>query len=288
MSTIEGIVGGFRERSGELTFLDRLDDLRGRLIGSAVVLAVTTGLGFFVAARPIQFYLPRRALNFGSLGTLRFGGWDVDLDVLGFFTAPIEPYLAGARLKYLSPTDPFFITLKLAIAIGFVLALPYLLYQLWGLVAPLMRREERRLAGPALVAAVLLFTVGAVFCYLMVIPLMLRFTLGFQTASLEQYIVIGDYLAIILRMLLAFGLAFELPIVVLLGTVLGILTPEFLVSKRRHAIAILTIVSAFVTPPDLSSLILLMLPVWLLYELSIVMSRAIVARRRVDELAPRG
>lgn len=286
MSAIQGLVGGFRERSGEQTLLDRLDDLRGRLIAGAAVVTVTTGIGFLIAMRTRYLVIPSGTLDLGSLGVLRFGGRTYEIDVLGVFTAPIEPYLGGTKLKYLSPTDPFFITLKLALAIGLALALPYLLYQTWGLLSPLMRREERRLAGPALVAAVVLFLVGAVFCYFTVIPLMLRFTLGFQAGSLEQYIVIGEYLKIVLRMLLAFGLAFELPILILIGTLLGVVTPDLLTSKRRHAIAIATVVSAIVTPPDLSSMVLLIIPVLILYEASIVMSRAIVARRQTSVAAP--
>lgn len=280
MSAFAGIVDGFKARSGEKTFLDRLDDFRGRLIISVIALLLATGIGFYIAAWPLQFEIPEMTVQAGSLGRFTLGGWDVHIDVLRFFVAPIVPYLNGEKLKYLSPTDPFFITLKMAIAIGIALALPVILFQLWRLLAPLMNRSERRLAAPALIASVVLFTVGALFCYYMVIPLMLRFTLGFQSGSLEQAIVIGEYLKIVLRMLLAFGLAFELPIIVLIGTLLGIVTPVFLAEKRRHALAILTVVSAIITPPDISSQVLLMIPVWCLYEASIVLSRVVISRRR--------
>lgn len=279
MSTFAGIIDGFKTRSGEKTVLDRLDDFRGRLIICLIALALATGIGFWVAAWPLAFTIPEFTLRAGSLGQMVLGGWDIRIDVLNFFVEPVTPYLNGEKLKYLSPTDPFFITLKMAIAIGIALALPVLLYQLWGLLIPLMKKEERRLAGPALIASVVLFLAGALFCYYMVIPLMLRFTLGFQTQSLEQAIVIGEYLKIVLRMLLAFGLAFELPIIVLIGTLLGFVTPKLLAEKRRHALAILTVVSAIITPPDISSQILLMIPVWGLYEASIILSRMVLARR---------
>jgi sec-independent protein translocase protein TatC len=252
VSAVGELVEGFRKRSGEQTFLDRLDDVRGRLIGSVVAVVIGTGIGFYLV------------LNF---------------DVLGVFTAPIVPFLGGEKLKYLSPTDPFFITLKLALAIGIVLALPYLLVQVWRVVSPLLRQDEKKLLLPSVFAGIVLFAVGVVFCYLMVIPLMLQFTMGFQQQSLEQSIVIGEYLTIVLRMMMAFGFAFELPIAILLGTVLGIVTPDFLSSKRRHAIAILTVVSAIITPPDLSSQVLLVVPVWFLYEVSIILSRILLARR---------
>ena len=246
------MVGALRQRSGDVGILDRLDDVRSRMIVSFITVIVTTVVGFVVV------------LNY---------------DVLGVFTAPILPYLGEEKLKFLNPMDPFFISMKLAISLGLVIALPFLLTQFWLVATPLMRPEERRLLAPALVSSVLLFGIGTVFCYMMVLPVMLEFTLGFQAGSLDHWIVIGEYMAIILRMLLAFGFAFELPVVILLGTVLGIVTPEFLVSKRRHAIAIITVGSALVTPPDLGSLILLIVPVCLLYELSIILSRAIVASR---------
>jgi sec-independent protein translocase protein TatC len=252
MSGFAGLVDGFRTRSGDVSFLERLDDFRGRLIRAVAVVAVGTAGGFYVV------------LNY---------------DVLGIFTAPIQPFLNGEKLKFLSPTDPFFITLKLALCIGIVAALPYLLRQLWALLAPLMLPDEKKLMAPAVIAGIALFATGSVFCYFFVLPLMLQFTMGFQTTSLEQSIVIGEYLTLVLRLMGAFGVAFELPIVILLGTVLGIVTPEFLASKRRHAIAIIVVLSAIVTPPDVTSQILLTVPVIILYEISIVMSRMIIARR---------
>jgi sec-independent protein translocase protein TatC len=288
MGAFAGLADGFRARSGEKTFLDRLDDVRGRLIGSIVVVVLTTLLGFFVSAWPIRLQVPRWTLDLPALRSFQLGGWTVDLDVLAFFIAPVEPYLAGERLKYLSPTDPFFITLKLAFCIGLALALPYLLAQVWSLVVPLLRDDEKRLVKPALFGSAGLFVAGVLFCYYLVVPAMLQFTMGFQTASLEQSLVIGEYLKLVLRMLVAFGVAFQLPIIILIGTVLGVVTPDFLASRRRHAIAIITVVSAVITPPDVSSLVLMLLPVWLLYEVSIVMSRAVLARRAESLALPEG
>jgi sec-independent protein translocase protein TatC len=252
VSTFEGIVEGFRSRSGDVSFLDRLDDLRGRLITSLVVVTVFSGIGFYLSTR---------------------------YDVLGIFTAPVQPLLGEEKLKYLNPTTPFFITIQLALSVGVAAALPYLFYQLWALVSPLMLPDEKRLVRPAIIGGFFLFAAGVVFCYYLALPLALRFTMGYQAETLEQSIVIEEYLRLTLRMLVAFGLAFELPIVILLLTVLGAVTPEFLAEKRRHAIAAIVIICAIVTPPDVGSLVLMMLPVMFLYEASIVVSRLIVARR---------
>lgn len=287
MGAFAGLVDGFRSRSGEKTFLDHLDDLRARLITSLVVVILTTLLGFYVAAWPVRFEIPRWSLGLPALGAIQLGGWTINLDVLAFFIAPVEPYLGGERIKYLSPTDPFFITLKLAVCIGLALALPYLLVQVWSLVSPLLLDDEKRLVKPALFASAGLFAGGVLFCYYFVVPVMLQFTMGFQSASLEQSLVIGEYLKLVLRMLAAFGIAFQLPIIVLIGTVLGVVTPDYLASRRRHAIALITVVSAIITPPDVSSLILMLLPVWLLYEASIALSRVVLARRAASLALPR-
>src|SRR5690606_26504973 len=146
-------------------FLDRLDELRARLITSLVVVTVCVGVSFYLV------------MNF---------------DVLGVVIAPITPLLEGSRLKYLSPTDPFFITLQLALALGFAAALPYILFQLWRLLTPLLLPDERKLLAPALVASLGLFMAGAVFCYIFVLPTMLRFTMAFQAESLEQAVVLGE------------------------------------------------------------------------------------------------
>src|SRR5688572_5349388 len=112
MGGVAGLVEGFRARSGEVAFLDRLDDLRGRLIISMAALLIGTGVGFYVAAWPIRFQVPRGTLALPLFGTVSLGGWSVNLDILAFAIAPIRPYLGDQRLKYLNPMDPFFITLK--------------------------------------------------------------------------------------------------------------------------------------------------------------------------------
>lgn len=252
MNVFEGIIDGFRERSGEVTFLDRLDDLRKRLVRAALALAIGTAGGFWLA---------------------------MNHDLLGYFTRPVMPFLDGQRLKYLNPIDPFYVTFQIALCIGLVVTLPYLMRQAWLLVAPLLLPDEKRVLLPTMLGGVVLFFAGIVFCYYLALPLVLRFTMGFQTESLEQSIVIGEYLAMVLRLLATFGVAFELPLIILVGTFLGVITPEYLAAKRRHAIVIVMIVSALVTPSEVGSMLVLTIPVVLLYEISIALSRLMAARR---------
>jgi sec-independent protein translocase protein TatC len=239
--------------AGEMPFLDHLEELRWRLIWSLIAVTLCAVLGYFLVTR---------------------------LDVLGLLVEPIKPFLHGTKLKYLSPTEPFFITLKLAVSVGLVLASPIVIYQIWAFLAPALLPSERRIIVPALYMGLVLFALGVLMSYEIVLPMTLSFTMGFQTESLEQSIVIGQYLAFVTRLLLAFGGVFELPVVVLILSAMGLVTPEFLSSKRRHAMVVITVLAALLTPGDVITLTLMMMvPLFLLYEFSIVLSR-LVARRR--------
>jgi len=248
-----------RAASGEMPFLDHLEELRWRTLWSLLAVTICAIAGFLLVTR---------------------------LDVLGILVAPIEPFLMGTKLKYLSPTEPFFITLKLAVAVGLVLASPIVVYQIWSFLAPALLPSEKRVIVPALYMGLVLFSLGVVMAYMLVLPVTLKFTMSFQTESLEQSIVIGEYLSFVTRLLLAFGIVFELPVVVLILSALGLVTPQFLASKRRHAIAMITVASALLTPGDVITLtIMMMVPLMLLYELSIVLSRLVARKRSAPEAA---
>jgi sec-independent protein translocase protein TatC len=240
----------------EMPFLDHLDELRSRLIWSLVAVGIGAVIGFLLVTH---------------------------FDVLSLLIAPIEPFLHGSKLKYLSPTDPFFITLKLALLVGFLLALPVIVYHVWSFLSPALMPSERRVIMPSLYLGLVLFTVGMAMAYYIVLPITLQFTMGFQTGSLEQSIVVSEYLKVVTRLLLAFGIVFELPIVILVLSVLGVVTPEFLAAKRRHAIVGITVLASLITPGDVVAVtILMMVPLVLLYEMSIYLSRLVWRRRRLS------
>ena len=242
-----------------MPFLDHLEELRWRLIWSLAAVLICAVVGYLLVTR---------------------------LDVLGILVEPIKPFLNGTKLKYLSPTEPFFITLKLAVAVGLVLASPIVIYQVWAFLAPALLPSEKRIIVPALYMGLVLFAGGVLMAYELVLPMTLRFTMSFQTESLEQSIVIGEYLGFVTRLLLAFGAVFELPVVVLILSAMGLVTPEFLSGKRRHAIVIITVLASVLTPGDVITLtIMMMAPLLLLYEFSIVLSRLVTRRRRLAAAA---
>jgi sec-independent protein translocase protein TatC len=243
----------FRTNPAEMPFLDHLEELRWRLIWSLAAVMVFAVVGFVLAER---------------------------FDLLGFLIEPIKPFLHGSKLKYLSPTVPFFITLKLGILVGLILASPVVIYHVWAFLSPALLPTEKRAIVPSLYLGVVLFGIGMAMAYYLVLPVTLRFTMGFQTESLEQAIVIEEYLSVVVRLLLAFGIVFEMPVVILALSALGVVTPQFLASKRRYAIAIITVVSSVITPGDVVTVtVMMMLPLVALYELSILLSRMVTRNR---------
>src|SRR5687767_6035057 len=239
--------------AGEMPFLDHLEELRWRALWCLLAVAGGAAVGFILVNR---------------------------MHAMELLIRPIEPFLDGGRLKYLSPTDPFFVTLKLSLIAGLVLASPIVIYQVWAFLAPALLPSEKRVIVPALYMGVVLFLAGVAMSYELVLPMTLKFTMGFQTEFLEQSIVIGPYMAMVTRLLLAFGIVFELPVVILILSALGLVTPEFLASKRRHAIAGIAILAAVLTPGDVITVTLMMMvPLVLLYEFSILLSRLVTRRR---------
>lgn len=243
----------FRADTREMPFLDHLEELRWRVLWSLLAVVLATLAGFYLVTH---------------------------FDVLNLLIAPIEPFLQGEKLKYLSPTDPFFITLKLAVLVGLILASPVVVYHLWSFLSPALLPSENRAIVPALYFGVLLFAAGVAMAYFLVLPITLKFTMGFQTASLEQAIVVSAYMSVVVRLLLAFGIVFEMPVVILVLAALGLVTPEFLAEKRRYAIAAITVLSAVITPGDVITVtVMMMAPLMFLYEVSIVVARVVVRGR---------
>jgi sec-independent protein translocase protein TatC len=238
----------------EMPFLDHLEELRWRVIWSVAALIAGTIIGL---------------------------GLVMHFDVLQLLIRPIEPLLEGEKLYYLSPSDPVIVSFKLAIVIGCILAAPIIAYQIWNFVSPALHPQEKRAIVPAFFAGSVLFILGMAMAYFFVLPMALKFMMGFQTGSLQQNITIGPYMSLVTKMLLAFGLVFELPVVlVVLGSV-GLVHAKFLTDKRRHAVLVFTAVASLVTPADVISTVMMMVPLVVLYEVSIVLVKVMEKRRAV-------
>lgn len=193
----------------------------------------------------------------------------------------------GSKMIATGIVTPFLIPLKVTLLVAFVIALPYVLYQAWAFVAPGLYQHEKRLALPIVGSSFLMFLLGIAFCYFIVFRLLFPVILGFAPASINVAPDIEAYFGFVLTMFFAFGLTFETPIVVVVLTRLGIVPIEKLKAARPYFIVGAFIVAAIVTPPDVTSQLLLAIPLVILYELgiwaSILLDR--IAPRRTEEAA---
>ena len=239
----------------EMPFLDHLEELRKRLLISISAILVGSIIGFFIVTK---------------------------LNVMDFLITPIKPYLnpEDPRLIYLSPSDPFFVTLGLALTVGFLLAFPIVAAQVWAFISPALHKKEKRAIVPALYLGLVLFVAGVALAYYIVLPMTFSFFSKFQTGSLRSQIAFGPYFSIVTKILLAFGAVFELPVVVLVLSSLGLITSKFLREKRRYAIAGSAVLAALITPGDaLNVTIFMMGPLIILYEISIGLALLMEKRR---------
>jgi|TARA_B110000438_G_C15723797_1_gene611042 sec-independent protein translocase protein TatC len=244
---------------GEMPFLDHLEELRWRILWSVTALIGGVVAGFLL----VQYF---------SL-----------LDVL------ISPYYEvmgeAERLNFFSPTEPFFLILKISFIVGFILVSPILIYQVWAFLSPALEAHEKRVIIPSLYMGVVLFGAGVAMSYYLALPATLNFLLFFAEGYFNPVVQAGPYLNFVTKLLLAFGILFELPVVIMILSALGLVTPKFLRAKRRHAIVIITVLASFLSPGDVVTVtVMMMVPLVVLYEFSILLSVMIYRRRKAKEI----
>ena len=200
-------------------------------------------------------------------------------DIYTFVSEPLRALLPpGATMIATEVASPFFTPFKLTMVAALFLAMPYVLYQAWSLIAPGMYRHERRLAVPLLASSVLLFYAGAAFAYFVVFPLIFAFFTSVAPTDIAIMTDINSYLNFVLKLFFAFGLAFEIPIVAVLLIWSGITTPEALAKKRPYIIVGCFVLGMLLTPPDIISQALLAIPMWLLFEVGVYFGRLLKRR----------
>jgi sec-independent protein translocase protein TatC len=175
------------------------------------------------------------------------------------------------------------ISLWIAIVAGLIVAVPYILWEFWRFVKPALKEKERKYSRGFVFVTSLLFLTGVIFCYFLVVPLMINFLGTYKVSeNVENYITLNSYISTVTNLCFATGLVFEFPILVYFLTKIGILTPTFLVKQRKYIIVFILIIAAIITPPDVFSQIMVSIPLYALYEMSIYISR-IVYRKRVKK-----
>jgi sec-independent protein translocase protein TatC len=271
--------------------LDHLIELRKRLIIGVLTLIVGFAVCFGFSKNIYLFLLHpfeiAAQLLAGEKHGRKNGAFDLLLVLIGVKAAPSVAG-AGLKLVFTAPLEFFFTKLKLAGFGAVVATFPILAWQVYAFVAPGLYKRERRAFLPFLLAAPVLFLMGAALVYFVILPFVLWFSLSQQifgagAISVELLPKVSDYLTLVTTLLLAFGLCFQLPIVLSLLGLAGIVTAKMLSEGRRYAIVGVFVVAAVVTPPDPISQTLLAIPIILLYEVSIWCVMLIERGRRRDE-----
>ncbi|HOX26662.1 MAG TPA: twin-arginine translocase subunit TatC [Candidatus Krumholzibacteria bacterium] len=250
-SAAEGAAGDDAGEDTGMSFLDHLEELRRVLIHSVLAATAAAILCWF---------------------------WSGDL--LDLLVQPVR----DQGVYFTKPNEAFMIRLKLAGACGLFIVLPFILWKVYGFILPGLYRRERKIITPLVIASTLLFYLGVVFSFLVVCPLVVRFLMSFGTAIMHPLLGIGPYFSFVSQLSLAFGLIFELPVLVFFLSMIGIVDPRWLLRTWRYAIVVIAVASAILTPPDAISQLAMAIPVTLLYMSSVMVAIVATRRRRTKAL----
>ncbi len=225
---------GKEDLDPQMSLVDHLQEFRKRLLIAIVAVVVGSTISYFYASELVQY-----------------------------ITAP------AGKLYYMSPAEAFFTYLRVSFFTGFLLALPIVLYQIWAFILPALSNKERMASFILVPSSVVLFFLGLAFSYTLVLPAGIRFFMGFATDNLQPMLSLGQYLSFVISFLLPFGFIFELPLFIIVMAKLGIISSEFLTSKRKHLWVLSFVVGAIISPtPDVFSQTMVAVPILVMYEAS--------------------
>ncbi len=246
------------ERSlGKMSFMEHLGELRSRIMWSLISAGGGLVIAVFITDRVMQF---------------------ISRPLVGLKT----------ELVFTSPTEAFWTWMKVAMVLAIFIAMPLILYQVWRFISPGLHAHEKKYAAPFIIAGSTLFLIGGAFAMLVIIPYASNFLVTFgQEKGWKPMITVSSYTDFVIKFALAFGLVFELPVVITILSLIGVVTPQFLSKNRKYAILINFIVAAILTPtPDMINQTLMAGPLCILYEVGIICARLAVRRRKKDAAEP--
>jgi sec-independent protein translocase protein TatC len=264
----------------EMSFLEHLEELRWHIIRSAVVIVTFSTLAFIYKHLLFDVIIlgPSKAEFITNVLLCRLGE-KVNAPGLCVNAKPMV-------LQSLEMAGQFTAHIKISIIAGLIIAAPYIVYEIWKFISPALYLKERKVAKGAVLAVSILFFLGVLFGYFVICPLSIRFLLNYKVSEVAQNnIRLMNYVSMVSSLSLAAGLTFELPVLVYILSKFGILTPSFLIKYRRHAIVVILLVAGIITPsPDIFSQILVSIPLLVLYEVSIIVSKRISRKQKHDIL----
>ncbi len=248
---------------GMMPFLEHLGEFRKKIFVSLVALCVMAVVTFNYSEYLLQ----------SIMFPLRYN-LDFSLKKMYVYFVYADK-LKGTKLVFLSPAEGFWMNMKIALVAAFILVLPVIFQQIWSFISPGLHSKEKKYVVPFVLIATVLFLIGAAFCFFIVLPFALDFLLSYKVGDyMMPMLSVGQYVDFCLKFVLAFGAVFELPVIIVFLTRMGIVTPKTLAKHRRYAIVIAFIVAAVLTPtPDAFNQTLMALPMIVLYEVGILASR---------------
>lgn len=268
-----------KKNINEMSFLDHLEDLRWHLIRatSAIMIVATLAFVFSRAIFKLIIFAPLE-MDFPTYSMLCKAAQFINVETT--FCGEELPMLIQNRTM----AGQFSADIWTSIYAGFIIAFPYVIYQLWKFISPGMHENERSHSRGFIIICSLLFFLGVLFGYYIVTPLSINFLANYSISELvENQIDIGSYIGLVRSAAIASGLVFELPIIIYFLTKIGLVTPEFLKKYRKYALVIVLILSAIITPPDIASQVIVAIPILILYQVSIYISKIVVRNQKRKE-----
>lgn len=249
-----------------MSFMEHLGELRKKIMVSLIAICVAFVVAFNYSEYILKFLMfPLR--------------YTLDFSVRKMYMYYVyKDKLQMTKLVFLSPTEAFWMNMKIAMVAALIAALPVIFQQLWSFVSPGLHRHEKKYVVPFVLVATLLFLVGASFCFFVVLPFAMSFLLTYKVGDfMMPMLSVGQYVDFCLKFVLAFGAVFELPIIILFFTKMGFVTPQSLARYRKYAVLLAFVVAAILTPtPDIFNQTLMAVPMIVLYEVGIIVSRIFV------------
>lgn len=256
-----------------MSFLDHLEELRWRLVRSAIAIVIfAIGIWFFMEWILDNLFLSMRYPSFPTFRLM--------CDLFGVCVESIEIEMQSTELL-----GQFSYAIMMSIMGGIVFSFPFLFYQIWAFVKPGLKQNEKGVARGIVFYVSILFFIGILFGYFIVAPLCIQFFGNFQISdAIKNDFTINSYMGTVISSVFYSGLLFLLPVVTYLFTKLGVITPEYLKKYRKHAIVGILILSALITPPDLISQVIVGVPIVILYEAGVLISKRVIRKKKKEEM----
>ena len=251
----------------KLSFTEHLGEFRQRIVVALIAVLISFGVCFYYSEHIF------RLLTLPLHSTLKFS--------LEMPFVTLKDTGNNLVLIFLAPAEALWMHLKLSLIIAIIISSPIIFYEIWKFVSPGLLMKEKKYVVPFVVIATSLFLMGSLFCFIIVLPFAMNFLLTYKTESIKPMLSVGNYIDFCLKFILAFGAIFELPVVIVFLTKMGIVTTDFLAKNRKYAVLLAFIAAAALTPtPDAFNQILMALPIILLYEAGIWASRILNLKQK--------